>query len=122
PPGSARAGPDERHRSTCAEISVGRRMRLRARDGRVGYGQIARGCAMSKSRELSLVRLAGRALVALTFGALLAADGPGAPQPATAAAPCSTPQFAPHVDFTVPSYAVSVAVGDFNGDGKQDLA
>src|SRR5262249_50660641 len=34
---------------------------------------------------------------------------------------CTTPSFAPAVSFDVGSFPQQVAVGDFNGDGKQDL-
>src|SRR6476661_1476703 len=34
----------------------------------------------------------------------------------------TTPTFAPKVDFPTGTYAVSVSIGDFNGDGKPDVA
>lgn len=40
----------------------------------------------------------------------------------TTPATCNPVSFAPTMDFSVGASPVSVAVGDFNGDGKQDLA
>lgn len=38
------------------------------------------------------------------------------------AAPCAAPSFSPKSDFSVPARAFDIASGDFNLDGKQDLA
>jgi uncharacterized protein (TIGR03437 family) len=37
-------------------------------------------------------------------------------------APCAAPSFAPKTDFTLANIAFEIAAGDFNLDGKQDLA
>ena len=48
-------------------------------------------------------------------------SGPASVLLNTTATGATTPSFATHVDFATGTYPASIAVGDFNGDGKPDI-
>src|SRR5262245_21904132 len=71
-------------------------------------------------RNLKLTR--PQRLLALALSLLLGAGPANSPLRAQASSGCATPSFAAPINFGAGVAPHSVAVGDFNGDGKPDLA
>src|SRR5256885_1374418 len=85
-------------------------------------GGIPRGRDPGRSKERTMkARWLAIVMVSLAPAMTGSTMASGARGPAGAQG-CATPSFAPHTDYAVGNTPATVAVGEFNGDGWQDLA